>query len=108
MEKNQKRRFKMSIEIGGLSRFEMVGKDTVKGAKLKDFPPAPGKSPWALRQTKDLPPCLYKIIWKDREGQLREGFIHVKEKGGSEKNPSFIFLDKINRYAIIIVAMEGG
>jgi hypothetical protein len=69
------------MEIGGLSQYEMIGGDTIKGDKLKDFPPKEGKIPWALvKSKKDADTSFYRIIWIDQMNKKRRGIIRVRPK----------------------------
>jgi len=70
--------------IGGLSKYKIVGTDTIRGHSLKKFPVAKGKIPQAI--TTDVEkPSTFEILWVDENGKKRKGVIRVKKrnKGGS-------------------------
>ncbi len=70
--------------IGGLSKYRIVGTDTIRGDSLKKFPVAKGKIAQAIATNVEKP-STFEILWVDTKGRKRKGVIQVKErnKGGS-------------------------
>lgn len=67
------------INIGGISNYQMVGRDTIKGNSLKKFPPEKGKIPWATDTVVEKFPNTFEILWVDARGKKKQGIIRVKK-----------------------------
>lgn len=68
------------MEIGGLSNYTMIGKDTISGDSLTKFPVAEGKIPRATTTVIGKPSNAFQILWIDDKGERRCGVIRAKKK----------------------------
>jgi hypothetical protein len=68
------------FDIGGITDYEMIGKDTIRGDSFEKFPLGKGRIPQATETIVKNSPDQREILWIDIKGKRRQGIIRVKKK----------------------------